>query len=136
MKKIFFTASILLANIAWAQPSFDLRISRGEDSDSLVFTANYDEDIYACYLELADLKVVGSEIRATINDVAPRRCHYVEAPDFGIINLTSLKLTGGLYKVFINDIAQGTLDAQAMKLTSQDSKGPQDPVSPQDPEFF
>lgn len=130
MKKLFFTASLLLANLAWAQPSFDLRVSRGEDTDTLVFSANYDDDIYSCYLELADLKVVGSQIRANIDNESPRRCAYIEAPDYGLVNLSSLNLGIGLYKIIIDDVEQGTLDTRTMKLKAKNIS------NDIDPEFF
>lgn len=131
MKKMFFTASLLLANLAWAQPDFDLRVSRGEDTDTLVFSANYDDDIYSCYLELAELKVVGSEIRVIVDDVSPRRCMYIEAPDYGLINLTSLNLRTGIYKIIINDVEQGTIDTKVMKLKSKEQNN-----DFLEPEFF
>lgn len=130
MKKLFFTASLLLANLAWAQPSFDLRVSRGEDTDTLVFSANYDDDIYSCYLELADLKVVGSQIRANIDNESPRRCAYIEAPDYGLVNLSALNLGIGLYKIIIDDVEQGTLDTRTMKLKAKNIS------NDIDPEFF
>ena len=130
MKKLFFTASLLLANLAWAQPSFDLRVSRGEDTDTLVFSANYDDDIYSCYLELADFKVVGSQIRANIDNESPRRCAYIEAPDYGLVNLSALNLGIGLYKIIIDDVEQGTLDTRTMKLKAKNIS------NDIDPEFF
>ena len=128
MKKMFFTATLLMANLAWAQTSFDLRVSRGEDTDTLVFSADYDDDIYSCVLELADLKVVGSQIRAVIDTESPRRCMYIEAPDYGLLNLTSLKLRSGLYKIIIDGVEQGTLDTKTMKVKAKKLSNGLDPV--------
>lgn len=127
MKKLFFAASLLLVNLAWAGSDFHLRVSKGEVTDTLVFSANYDDDIYSCYLELSELKVIGGEIRAVIDNVSPRRCMYIEAPDYGLINLSGLKLRRGLYKIFINNVEQGTLDAAVMELNKKEHSDPLDP---------
>lgn len=134
MKKIFLTLVMLSANFAWAMPAFDLRVSRGETNDTLVFSADYDASAYACYLEQTEIKVVGGEIRVSIDDVSPRRCYYIEAPDYGLINLSSLHLNKGLYRVIINDVIQGTLDMTQMTVSKEKSEEP--PLNPQEPEFF
>lgn len=131
MKKILFATVMLMTSFAWATPSFTLRVINNSSGAQVMFSGDYDEDIYSCVLELSDLRVAQDEIQATIDDSSPRRCMYIEAPDYGLIDLSKLNLSPRIYNIVINGHAQGTVDASKLNIKSSD-----DDLDPTKPEYF